>query len=374
MRHIGEAIILFLASASMTAGGASAPITGERPATAKPFEATEVASFESPWAMTFLPDGQMLVTEKAGRLLLLSGDGKRRTVVTGTPEVASSGQGALGEVVRHPDFRNNGLIYFSYSAPGSPNAVILARGKLVGGLDGARLEEVTTLYQARPAMTGGHYAGRIAFAPDGHLFFAMGDRQKFTPAQDEDGVLGKIVRLTADGKPALDNPLAAKGFDPAVWSYGHRNPLGLAFDLQGRLWNAEMGPKGGDEVNLVLPGRNYGWPIVSDGNHYDGRPIPDHRTRAEFEAPKVSWNPSISPSSLLFYSGDIFPAWKGKALVGALSGEALILVDTKESSPREEARYAMGKRIRAVNQGPDGAVYVLEDKAGGRLLRLTPVR
>ncbi|RYD94463.1 MAG: PQQ-dependent sugar dehydrogenase, partial [Sphingomonadales bacterium] len=200
----------------------------------------------------------------------------------------------------------------------------------------------------------------------------MGERQKFTPAQEPDGVLGKIVRLTADGKSASGNPLAGKGFDPAVWSYGHRNPLGLAFDSQGRLWDAEMGPKGGDEVNLILPGRNYGWPIVSNGNHYDGRPIPDHPERPEYEAPKVSWNPSISPSSLLFYSGGLFPGWQGKALVGALSGEALILVATDADGAREETRYAMGKRIRAVDQGPDGAVYLLEDKEGGRLLRLTP--
>lgn len=374
MRHLGKAVILLLTAGSAAASAAQAPITGERPAAAKPFTATQLASFDSPWAMTFLPDGEILVTEKAGKLLLLSADGKRRTVVAGMPDVDSAGQGALGEVVRHPDFATNRLIYFSYSAPGLPNAIVLARGKLVSGPDGAKLEDVVTLYRAHPAASGGHYAGRIAFAPDGHLFFSIGERQKFTPAQDPAGVLGKIVRLTPKGEPAPGNPLTAKGFDPAVWSYGHRNPLGLAFDVQGRLWNAEMGPRGGDEVNLILPGRNYGWPTVSNGNHYDGRPIPDHPTQPEFEAPKVSWNPSVSPSSLLFYSGSLFPAWKGKALVGALSGEALILIDTGEDGAREEARYAMGKRIRAVNQGPDGAVYLLEDKAGGRLLRLTPHR
>lgn len=364
----------FLLAASVPAMAAQAPITGNRPFADKPFEAVEVASFDSPWAMAFLPDGHMLVTEKAGRLLLLSTDGQRRTVVQGMPAVDSGGQGALGEVVPHPDFAANRQVYFSYSAPGSPNAIVLARGKLVGDLEGARLEGVKTLYRASPLKSGGHYAGRIAFSSDGHLFFAMGERQKFTPAQEPDGVLGKVVRLTMDGKPAPGNPLVAKGFDPAVWSYGHRNPLGLAFDPQGRLWEAEMGPKGGDEVNLVLPGRNYGWPIVSNGDHYDGKPIPDHATRPEFEAPKVSWNPAISPSSLLVYSGKLFPQWRGKALVGALSGEMLILVDLNADGAREEARYQMGKRIRAVDQGPDGAVYVLEDKAGGRLLKLTPRR
>ncbi|KKC27857.1 PQQ-dependent sugar dehydrogenase [Sphingomonas sp. SRS2] len=371
--HRINALCAFLAlSGAAVAPAAQAPITGSRPAAPQPFEISALAAFDSPWALAFLPDGRMLVTEKAGRMLLLSADGKQRVAIGGIPEVDSSGQGALGEVVAHPDFAANRLVYFSYSAPGSPNGVVLARGKLIGNLKGARLDEVTTIYKAHPLVSGGHYAGRIAFAPDGHLFFSLGERQKFTPAQELDGVLGKVVRLTADGKPAPGNPLAAKGGDPAIWSYGHRNPLGLAFDLKGRLWDAEMGPKGGDEVNLILPARNYGWPIVSNGSHYDGRDIPDHPTKAEYEAPKVSWNPAISPSSLLIYSGKLFPNWHGKALIGALSGEALILVDLGGGGAQEEARYAMGKRIRAVDQGPDGAVYLLEDKEGGRLLKLTP--
>jgi glucose/arabinose dehydrogenase len=373
MKRAALALIL-LATTAGAAPAAQAPITGSRSFAARPFRTVEVARFESPWAMAFLPDGRMLVTEKAGRMLLLSGDGLRRTAIAGVPAVNAGGQGALGDVVPHPAFATNGLIYFSYSAPGSPNAIVLARGKLVGGLEGARLDEVMTLYRAHPDRSGGHYAGRIAFSPDGHLFFAMGERQKFTPAQEPDGVLGKIVRLTMDGKPAPGNPLAARGFDPAVWSYGHRNPLGLAFDGRGRLWEAEMGPRGGDEVNLILPGRNYGWPLVSNGDHYDGKPIPDHPTRPDLEAPKLSWNPSISPSSLLVYGGRLFPKWRGKALVGALSGEMLILVALGEDSAREEARYDMGKRIRAVDEGPDGAVYVLEDGKGARLLRLVPAR
>ncbi|MES2496973.1 MAG: PQQ-dependent sugar dehydrogenase [Pseudomonadota bacterium] len=372
MRRFAMSFAILLGATAVPAVAEQAPITGDRPFASKPFKAVEVASFESPWALAFLPDGRMLVTEKAGRLLMLSPDGKTRTAVSGVPAVDSSGQGALGDVVAHPDFAANQLVYFSYSAPGSPNGVVLARGKLAGGLDAARLEDVTTIYRAHPLKSGGHYAGRIAFSPDGHLFFAMGERQNFSPAQEPDGVLGKVVRLTLDGKPAPGNPLATKGFDPAVWSYGHRNPLGLAFDLEGRLWDAEMGPKGGDEVNLVLPGRNYGWPIVSNGSHYDGKPIPDHVTRPEFEAPMVSWNPSISPSSLIVYSGKLFPEWRGKALIGGLSAQTLILVGLGEDSAREEARYDMGKRIRAVVEGPEGAVYVLEDKAGGRLLKLTP--
>ena len=368
------AALLFALIAPAAVPAAQAPITSRRPVAAKPFKSAVIASFDQPWAMTFLPDGRLIVSEKPGRLLLLSADGRRRVTVAGTPAVNASGQGGLGEVVLHPDFATNHLVYFSYSAPGTPNGIVLARGRLVGDRGRARLEHVEILYRAHPLKSGGHYAGRIAFSGDGHLFFAMGERQKFTPAQEPGGVLGKIVRLTADGKPAPGNPLAAKGFDPAVWSYGHRNPLGLAFDGRGRLWEVEMGPKGGDELNLILPGCNYGWPLVSNGDHYDGRPIPEHSRRRDIEAPKLSWNPSISPSSLLIHSGKLFPQWHGKALVSALSGEMLILVDLDADEVREEARYPMGKRIRAVGEAPDGAVYLLEDGAGGRLLRLTPNR
>lgn len=366
-----------LAVAVLTMAGAAsaeqAPVTGLRPFAAKPFQTSVVATFDRPWAMAFLPDGRMLVTEKTGEMLLLSADGQRRTEVAGIPAVNPGGQGGLGEVVPHPDFARNHLVYFSYSSAGAPNGIVLARGKLAGDLDGARLDGVTTLYSGFPLRGGGaHYAGRIAFSPDGYLFFSIGERQKATPAQDPSGVLGKILRLTLDGKPAQGNPLVGRGFDPAVWSYGHRNPLGLAFDLQGRLWEGEMGPRGGDEVNLILPGRNYGWPIVSNGDNYDGSLIPDHPTRPDLEAPKVSWNPSISPSSLLVYSGKLFPKWHGKALVGALSGRSIILVELGQDDAREQARYDMSNRIRAVQQGPDGAVYVLEDGTNARLLRLTP--
>jgi glucose/arabinose dehydrogenase len=232
---------------------------------------------------------------------------------------------------------------------------------------------VQVLFRASPKVTGGgHYSGRIAFSPDGRLFFTAGERQKFDPAQDPKATLGKVLRLDLDGKPAKGNPLAAKGFDPAVWSYGHRNLLGLAFDGQGRLWEVEMGPRGGDELNLILPGRNYGWPLVSNGDHYDGKVIPDHPTRPDLEAPKASWNPSISPSSLLFYSGAAFPAWRGNAFISALGGQALVRVAIEGDTAKEAARYEMGARIRAVDQGPDGALYVLEDGPRGRLLRLTP--
>lgn len=373
-----RSIILLCGLASFAlatvAPAGQAPITGKRPFAGKPFRTSAVATFDRPWAMAFLPDGRMLVTEKAGHMLLLSGDGRQRVQVEGLPAVNASGQAALSEVVPHPRFAHNRLVYFSYSSAGSPDELVLARGKLVGDFGGARLENIETLYRVHPPTTGGQYGGRIAFSPDGYLFFSAGERQRFTPAQDPKGTMGKILRLTMDGKPVPGNPLDAKGFDPAIWSYGHRNPLGLAFDAQGRLWEDEMGPKGGDEVNLILPGRNYGWPLVSNGDNYDGSPIPRHATRPDLEAPKLSWSPSISPSSLLIYSGKLFPQWHGKALIGGLSSEMLILVDLGAASAREEARYGMGKRIRAVDQGPDGAVYLLEDGRGARLLRLTPLR
>lgn len=361
-----------------------APITGAQTGAVKPFVTTPVATFDEPWAMTFLPDGRMLVTEKSGTLKLASADGKIITAVTGVPKVDSDGQGGLMDVVLHPRFAENGIVYLSWSEAGAGGkGVVLGRGKLVEQqvqcvttpcAAQVRLDGFATIYRASPFVSGdGHYSGRIAFSPDGtHLFFTNGERQKFDPAQDKRGSLGKVLRLTDDGKPAADNPLAAQGFKPEVWSYGHRNLLGIAFDSKGRLWEQEMGPKGGDEVNLVLPAKNYGYPIVSNGDHYDGRNIPDHPTRPEFEAPKVSWNPVISPSGMMIYSGTLFPAWRDNIFIGGLSSQALIRVAVKGDTAREAERYDMGARIREVEQGPDGAVYVLEDGEKGRLLKLTP--
>ncbi|PKP92570.1 MAG: dehydrogenase [Alphaproteobacteria bacterium HGW-Alphaproteobacteria-16] len=342
-----------------------------------PFTVTPVADFDAPWAMTFLPDGRMLVTEKAGAMILVSADGQTKTPVMGIPAVDSAGQGALKDVVLAPDFATSKRVYFSYSEAGSGGkGVVLARGVL-SEYDAPTLTNVETLFRATPYVEGnGHYSGRIAFAPDGqHLFFANGERQKFDPAQDPKSTLGKMLRLTLDGKPAGDPGLTAKGFHPAVWSYGHRNLLGIAFDKAGNLWEQEMGPAGGDEVNLILPGRNYGYPIVSDGDHYDGRKIPNHSTRPEFEAPKVSWNPAISPGGLIVYSGKMFPQWAGDLFIGGLSSEALIRVDVNGTNATKGDQWPMGARIREVEEGPDGAIWVLEDGgrgSEGRLLKLTP--
>lgn len=353
--------------------GAQAPTSD-----ARPFRVTPVADFDAPWAMTFLPDRRMLVTEKNGRLLLASADARTRQVVAGVPKVDSAGQGGLMDVVLHPDFARNSLVYYSFSQGGAEGKkVVLQRGRLVAGGQGARLDEGQKLFEAAPSVSGdGHYSGRIAFSPDGrHLFFTAGERQKFNPAQDPKATLGKVLRLTPDGAPASGNPLAAKGFHPAVWSYGHRNLLGIAFDAQGNLWEQEMGPKGGDEVNLILPGRNYGYPLVSDGDHYDGRPIPDHDTRPDLEKYKVNWTPVISPAGLMIYSGAGFPQWRGDAFIGGLSSQALVRVDLDGTNARKGDQWDMGARIREVEQGPDGAIYVLEDGdngSQGRLLKLTP--
>lgn len=343
-----------------------------------PFAVTEVADFEAPWAMTFLPDGRMLVTEKAGQLMLVTADGKARKSVGGIPVVDSAGQGGLMDVVLHPDFARNRLVYFSFSETREGGkGVALARGTFVDG-DAPRLGDVQVIFRATPYVEGnGHYSGRIAFAPDGHLFFTNGERQKFDPAQDPKATLGKVLRLKDDGTPAAGNPLAAQGFHPAVWSYGHRNLLGIAFDAKGNLWEQEMGPKGGDEVNLILAGQNYGYPKASNGDHYDGRDIPDHKAGDGFTAPKVWWNPAISPAGLMVYSGKLWPEWRGDLFLGALSGQSLVRVDVDGTNARKGDQWPMNARIREVDEGPDGAIWVLEDGgrgSQGRLLKLTPAK
>jgi glucose/arabinose dehydrogenase len=234
------------------------------------------------------------------------------------------------------------------------------------------------IWRQTPKVTGGgHYSHRIAFSPDGkYLFLSSGDRQKMTPAQELTSNLGKVLRLNLDGTPASGNPFAAKG-SPAdqIWSYGHRNLLGLAFDPQGRLWDLEHGPAGGDELNLVKPGQNYGWPLVSDGDHYDGKPIPRHSTRSDLAAPAISWNPVIAPGDFLFYTGDMFPQWKGQVLVGGMKPNVLVRVAIDGEKAREVARTRVEHRIRDIAQGPDGAVWLLEDgkdEGASRLLRLVP--
>lgn len=337
----------------------------------KPFSETVIAEFDSPWAMTFLPDGRALITESEGKMKLWESDGPVSDV-SGVPKVDSDGQGGLMDVVLAPDFVTSSKIYFSFSEAGAGGkGVALATARL-NAVGAPRLDDVKIIFRASPYVEGnGHYSGRIAFSPDGkYLFFTNGERQKFDPAQDPKSTLGKVLRLNLDGTPAGEPGLIAKGFNPAIWSYGHRNLLGIAFDAQGNLWEQEMGPKGGDEVNLIKPGLNYGYPKASNGSHYSGEDIPDHKAGDGFEAPKVWWNPSISPAGLMVYSGKMFPQWKGDLFLGGLSSQALLRIDVDGTNARKGDQWDMGERIREVEQGPDGAIWVLED--GGRLIKLTP--
>ena len=346
---------------------------------AKPFTERTIARFDEPWAMAFLPDGRLLVTEKAGALQLYDIAGDKRVTVAGVPAVAHGGQGGLGDVVLHPRFADNGWVYLGYAEPGEggKSGAAVARARL--GIDNDRytLQDLQVIWRQFPKVTGnGHYGHRIAFDRDGLLWITSSERQKFDPAQDMGSNLGKIVRLRDDGSVPDGNPFAGQGDVAAqVWSLGHRNMLGIAFADDGRLWVHEMGPKGGDELNLVTKGANYGYPIVSNGDHYDGRPIPDHDTRPEFRAPAITWNPVISPAGFVIYSGDRYPGWSGAGLIGGLSSKTLVQVAFDGDRAREAARYNMGTRIREVEQGPDGVVWLLEDGgkgAEGRLYRLEP--
>ena len=389
MRPIRLALLPILALASCSGTGEAVEAGNAGASTQRgsgqPFRVEALGQFAEPWAMTFLPNGILLITEKKGtiRFVDLNSTSRRAGTVSGVPAVDYGGQGGLGDIVAHPDFGSNNLVYISYveAGPNNTRGAAVARARLVlDEADAGRLEGLQVIWRQEPKVEGrGHFGHRIAFSPDGHMFISNGDRQKFDPAQDDGQTLGKIVRLTDAGGIPSTNPHYDKGnrILAQTWTKGHRNPLGIAFDSQGRLWNTEMGPKGGDEMNLIVKGANYGYPIVSNGDHYDGKPIPDHNTRPEFEAPKVSWTPVISPSSLIFYSGSKFPEWRGSALIGALSGKALVRVGIDGNSAREIERFDMGERIREVEQGPDGAVYLLEDQAdgsGGRLLKLTPAR
>ena len=353
-----------------------------------PFQVQTIADFDQPWAMAFLPDGRMLVTEKQGQLFIVEQDGKKSKPVGGVPVVDYGGQGGLGDVTLHPDFANNRQIYLSYaeSGSGSTRGAAVARAQLIEDGSQPFLQQVEVIWRQYPKVTGrGHYGHRVLFDDAGYLWISSGERQKFEPSQDMQTNLGKMLRLHADGSIPEDNPfvgnhgLAAAG-DAAIfgqiWSLGHRNPLGMAFDPKGRLWVIEMGPAGGDELNLIERGKNYGYPLVSNGDHYDGREIPDHDTRPEFVAPVSWWTPVISPAEMIVYGGSLFSDWNGDALVAGLSAQGIVRIALNGNQAEEVARYAMGARIRGIAEGPDGALWVLEDERGdsqGRLLKLTPV-
>jgi len=343
------------------------------------FDLTEVVKFNSPWALTFLPDGRLLVTEKAGTLHVYDPQANKTGNIAGVPKVEQVSQGGLGDVVLHPDYATNSLIYISYverDETGLGAAVARARLELDENSNGS-LSDLEIIWRQVPKKSGGgHFGYRIAFDSDGMLWISSSERQEFDPAQDMNSNLGKIIRLNDDGSLPSDNPFADQGGIAAqVWSLGHRNILGLAFDADGQLWAHEMGPKGGDELNLIERGINYGYPIVSNGDHYDGKPIPNHDTRPEFRAPIITWTPVISPAGFIIYDGDLFPDWKGSGFIGGLSSQSLVRIEFDSTNAREAERFNMQRRIREVEQGPDGAIWLAEDgtrDGQGWLLKLTP--
>ncbi len=341
-----------------------------------PFHAEEIATLDEPWAMAFLPDGRLLVTEKKGRLLVVTQGGEKSSPIVGVPEVDYGGQGGLGDVALHPGYAENGVVYLSYAEFGENDtrgaAVIRAKLALFDGA--GELSDIEVIWRQVPKVTGrGHFGHRLLFSPDGNLYISSGERQKFDPAQEMQSNLGKIIRLYDDGSVPTDNPFFDQGGVTAqIWSLGHRNPLGIAFDAEGQLWNIEMGPKGGDELNRVIRAENYGYPIVSNGRHYNGKEIPDHDTRPEFEQPKVWWTPVISPGGFMIYSADLFADWRGNGFITGLSSKSLVRIEFDGENAREAERFEMGERIRAIAEGPNGAIWLLEDGSDGRLLKLVP--
>jgi len=360
------------------------------PLSQPPFTVTRVASFAQPFAIAFLPDDPgyppedqaLLVTEKAG-VLKMRGGARDIAIVAGTPKVATGGQGGLLDVAIAPDFAKSKTIYLTYSEAGEGGrGLALARATLqvtydecmVGPctIERASLKDLAVIWRSGSNGAGGQFGANILFSPDGqYLFLSSGERQRFTPAQDPKQALGKILRLTLDGKAAPRNPWFDKGgVEAMTWSTGHRNPYGMAFAPDGRLWEEEMGPRGGDELNLILPGRNYGWPIVSNGDNYSGQPIPDHPSKPEYEAPKLWWNPSVSPGGMILYTGAMFPQLKGSLLICTMSEAGLMHVLLAGDQAKASHFWDFGARLRDIAQAPDGAIWLLEDE--GDLVRLTP--
>jgi glucose/arabinose dehydrogenase len=352
---------------------ATASATPTPPATASVASRT-VATFANPWAMVFLPDGRLLVTERGGALRVVTQAGVVGAPLTGVPAVASAGQGGLLDVALDPAFATNSRVYVSFAEAGTGGAgLAVARGRLEVDASGAgRIADTAVIWRQSPKNTDNrHFGGRLAFSPDGLLFVTAGEKHQGAPAQDLGGTLGKIVRINPDGTTPAGNPFAASaGARPEIWTLGQRNPYGLVFARDGRLFESEMGPEGGDEFNLVTRGVNYGWRVVSEGN--DGEVLPRHATRPEFAAPLVSWTPVIAPGGMIQYTGTRFVGWDGDFVLAGLTAQALVRVRVTGSTAAEVARIGLGARIREVEQGPDGAIWVLEDGGAGRLRRLDP--
>jgi aldose sugar dehydrogenase len=355
-----------------------APSQHVAPSGATKVEVTEVArGLEHPWSLAFLPDGRMLVTERAGRLRYVGRDGELSDPIAGVPEVVAEGQGGLLDVVLDPGFAGNSLVYLSYAEPGEGgrNGTAVARARL----DGSRLADLKVIFRQEPKFDSRHHFGsRLVFARDGSLFVTTGERNSQRDlAQDLGTHIGKVIRITTEGEPASGNPFAGRpGALPEVWSYGHRNIQGAALHPEtGELWTHEHGPRGGDEINVARKGRNYGWPVITYGREYSGPAIGEGTKKEGMEQPLHYWVPSIAPSGMAFHSGKGFPAWKGQLFVGALVSRQLVRLEVApEGKVLSEERIAIEGRVRDVREGPDGALYLLTDEDAGQLLRVTPAR
>lgn len=332
---------------------------------------TVVTDLEHPWALAFLPDGGMLITERPGRLRLFAAG--RLSAINGVPEVYAQGQGGLLDVALDPEFATNRLVYLSYAEAGEGGAgTAVARGRLDESR--AMIENVEIIFRQQPKVSGsGHFGARLVFARDGTLFVTTGERFKFDPAQDPNSHLGKIIRINRDGSVPRDNPFVGGSARPEIWASGIRNAQGAALHPEtGQLWEVEHGPRGGDEINIVEAGKNYGWPVVSWGVHYSGQQIPKPPTRPDLAPSMHQWTPSISPSGMAFYTGTLFEAWRGNLIVGGLTAGGPTRLTLDGNRVTGEERIDLGLRVRDVRQGPDGAVYLLSDSSDGALLRLTP--
>jgi aldose sugar dehydrogenase len=342
----------------------------------------------NPWSLAFLPDGRMLVTEKPGRLRVVTADGKLSEPVAGLPPVDARGQGGLLDVALDPAFATNRLIYWSYAEPQADgtNNTAAARGRFVDDASAPRVEDVQVIFRQAPSMTSRmHFGSRFVFGRDGTLFITLGERS-ITPgrmqAQNLDGLLGKIVRINADGSIPKDNPFVGKdGVRPEIWSYGHRNIQAAALNpATGELWEVEHGTRGGDEVNIARKGKDYGWPTIAYGIEYNGQPITGNITAKEgMEQPVYYFDPVIAPSGMLFYTGSAFPAWRGSLFVGGMTQtdptnlDRLVLEGDKVVGEERLLREIQPReRIRDVRQGPDGSIYLLTDNAKGRVLKVQP--
>lgn len=406
-------VIGLLAALAVSQGNAQINAGEQKPEASLPFTMTQVTTLDLPWRIAFLPDGRMLITEKVGTMKLVTQQGDK-TPVTGVPAVVFGGQGGMLGVFLSPFYAKDHSVYLTYSEPGEPegSSLALAKAELKLGQGTASLENLKVIWRDGERGKGGQFGAQVAFSPDNkYLFLTVGDRQRMTPAQDPNQPLGKILRLTLDGKPAPGNPMAGKLGDPTVpiidppsdteaaktapvvrtytfpgpnltpsetWTSGHRTPYGLAFAPNGQLWEVEHGPRGGDELNLIEPGKNYGWPLVSYAKNYNGVPIPSPDTRADLTKPVIYWTPVIAPGNFMFYKavkGGPFQQWNGNGFVSGMATMALVrIVFDGKGGATPVQRWEMGHRIRDIEEAPDGTLWAIEDARPGGLFHLTPLK